>query len=469
MIYFIGKHVDYVGVENSTIKYLLDYFNDKVEVGFDTETEGFDVFTDKILAYQFGDKANQFVVDAKLHPIEKVKSLLTDSTKELLVHNFKFDGKFCYHAGIYPPKVWDTYLGECVLYKGDKTIRKSLEATTHRYFNYLLKKYNRDKIFREGFTERVIHYCAEDVEYLPDIREFQYQRMEKQGLLNSMSLENLFVKVLAYIEYSGIYLDAVAWSKKIAQDNISYQNCLNLLNSWILDNNLVSFIENQLDLFSTEKRASINWSSPKQVIDLFEKLGIDTQITDKKTGKLKHSVEAFVVEKQKDKSTIVPIYIDYKKKEKILSTYGENVLTKIHPVTGRIHTSFTQIMNTGRLSSGGEQGGKETINIQNIPRLPEGKERIKGKIYERECFTCEKGNVLIDADYAGQENIVFANWTLDKDILLFYEKDLGDMHSFIAQKIFPNLRDISLKVIKLKYPHERQVAKAAGFAIKKVA
>jgi DNA polymerase-1 len=218
-------------------------------------------------------------------------------------------------------------------------------------------------------------------------------------------------------------------------------------------------------LFSTEKRTSINWSSPKQVIDLFEKLGIDTQVTDDKTGELKHSVEAFVVEKQKDKSTIVPIYIDYKKKEKILSTYGENVLTKIHPVTGRIHTSFTQIMNTGRLSSGGKQGGKETINIQNIPRLPEGKERIKGKIYERECFTCEKGNVLIDADYAGQENIVFANWTLDKDILSFYEKDLGDMHAFIASKIFPHLKDVPLKTIKIKYKDERQKAKAAGFAI----
>ncbi len=465
MIYFIGKKVNYPGVENSTIEFLLEYFKDKVEIGYDSETTGFDTYLDKILAYQFGDKDNQFVVDAKLYPIKLVISLLTDINKEIIVHNFKFDGQFLYHKGIYTPKVWDTYLGECVLYKGDKSIRRSLDATVHRYFNYILDKTIRGKIFKEGFTERVIKYCAEDVQYLPDIRNLQYNNFSKQGLINSISLENLFVKVLAYIEYCGIKVDANLWTKKVEQDKISLEKSLSELNSWIIDNNLESFIESQLDLFSTEKKVSINWSSPSQVVELFTKLGIDTQIIDDKTGELKNSVEANVIERQKDKSTIVPLYLAYKKYEKVLSTYGEAILTKIHPLTGRIHTSFTQIMNTGRLSSGGKKGDKDTINIQNIPRLPEDKERVKGKLYERECFVPDLGNVFIDADYAGQENVVFANWTLDKDILEFYKKDLGDMHSFIAQKIYSHLKDISLKTIKSKYKDERQKAKAAGFAI----
>jgi len=466
MIYFIGDPVSYTGVENSTIEYLLDYFKDKSEIGFDTETTGFDPYVDKLLAYQFGNRVHQFVVDASLYPIELVKSLLLHPHKEFLIHNAKFDLKFLYHQNIYPKNVWDTYLGECVLYKGDRTTRKSLEATVNRYFNYMLTKTTRGKIFKEKFSQKVIEYCAEDVQFLPDIKAAQWRRLDKQDLLSSMQLENLFVKTLTYIEYSGIYLDRTLWEKKLEQDETNYKRSLYNLDQWIIDNNILEFIDTQLDLFDNQKRTTINWSSPAQVAQLFKRLGVDTKVVDDVTGDLKDSVEASVLEKQVDKSPLISIYLKHKKIEKILSTYGYAVLDKIHPVTGRIHTSFTQIMNTGRLSSGGKQGDKDTINLQNIPKLPDAKDRHPDKIYERDCFISEPGNVLVNADYTGQEQIVFANWTLDKDLLKFYNSGLGDMHSYIASKIFPYLKDVPLKDIKEKYKKERQIAKSAGFALK---
>lgn len=459
MIYFIGEP----SISNSTIEELIEYFKDKSEISFDTETTGFDPYIDKLLAYQLGNGVHQFVVDASRYPIELIKDILIN--KELLIHNAKFDLKFLYHVNIYPKRVWDTYLAECVLYKGDKTARKSLEVVVNKYLNYNLDKTMRSKIFREGFTKRVIKYCAEDVTFLIDIKACQYDRLKKLDLLVSMKLENLFVKVLTYIEYSGIYLDKNLWNKKIQQDTEIFNNNVNVLNKWLIDNNIEDFIDNQLNLFYTDKKANIQWSSPKQVIKLFNKLGIDTKIRDDKTGELKDSVEVSVIEKQINKSDIIPIYIAYKKSEKLLSTYGEDVLTKIHPITGRIHTSFTQIMSTGRLSSGGKIGDKDTINLQNIPRIPDEHDRIPDKIYERDCFTADKENILINADYSGQEQVIFANWTLDKDLLEFYRKDLGDMHSFVASKIFPYLKDVSLKEIKSKYKKERQIAKSAGFAI----
>lgn len=461
MIYFIGNKVNFKGIENSTIDYLLEYFKDKNEIGFDTETTGFDPYIDRLLLYQLGNGVHQFVIDASIYPIHLIKGILLN--KELVIHNAKFDLKFCYKHDIYPTKVWDTYLGECILHKGNKTVKKSLEATIKRYFNVDLNKTIRGKIFREGLTERVIKYAAEDTQYLLDLKECQYRRMQTQDLLNSMNLENFFVSVLTYIEYSGIYLNPNLWKLKFKQNLSDYENSLNKLNQWIIDNRIDRFIDTQLDLFNTDVHITINWASPKQIVDLFKYLDINTQVTDDITGEQKDSVEAGVLEKQINKNPIIPIYLQYKKYEKILSTYGETVLDKIHPLTGRIHTQFTQIMDTGRLSSGGKQGNKETVNLQNIPRLPE--DRIKDKIYERECFTAPKGTVLIDADYSGQEQIVFANWTLDKDILAFYEKGLGDMHSYIASKIFPELVDVPLKEIKSKHKEKRQIAKAAGFAI----
>lgn len=462
MIYFIGEPINFIGIENTSINHLIAYCKDKDSIGFDTETTGFDPYLDKLLAYQLGDEANQFVVDANMYPIEWVKNILL--SKELIIHNAKFDLRFLYAKEIYPTKVWDTYLGECVLYKGDKSTRKSLEATVTRYFKYQLTKTTRGKIFYEKFSKKVIEYCAEDVKYLPGIKDHQMNRMRKQDLVDSMNLENLFVKALTYIEYSGIYLDTDLWKKKVIQDTLNYESTLLSLDNWIIDQNLGKYLDAQLDLFCEDKRTIMNWSSPKQVADFFKTLGVDTQVPDENNpGEMKDSVDASVLEKQMDKSTIIPIYLAYKKYEKILSTYGNNVLTKVNPLTERIHTSFTQIMDTGRLSSGGRMGDKETINLQNIPRMPDTKE--DGKIYERECFTAEKGNILINADYTGQEQVVFANFTQDKDILLFYKEDLGDMHSFIASKIFPYLKDVPLKKIKSEYKKERQIAKSAGFAI----
>jgi DNA polymerase I-like protein with 3'-5' exonuclease and polymerase domains len=461
MIYFIGNDRDTAFIQRTTIENLLEYFSDKSEIGFDTETMGFDPYLAGLISYQLGDKENQFVVSAVDYPIEMIQDLLVN--KELIIHNAKFDLKFLYHKNIYPKKVWDTYLGECVLYKGDKTVRKSLEATLLRYINKQLNKSIRGKIINEKFSDRVIKYCAEDVEYLGLIKNYQIARLKLNDLLKSMDLENEFVKVLTYIEYSGIHLNSFMWKKKILQDRNLFNNSLQVLNNWIIKNDISSFIESQLDLFNTEKQSTINWSSPKQVVELFQLLGIDTKTVDDKTGEIKDSVEADILEKQRDVSPIVPLYIQYKKYERILTTYGESVLKKIHPITDRIHTQFTQILDTGRLSSGGKRGDEDTINLQNIPRLPEDKE--EDKIYERECFLAEKDNVLIDADYSGQEQIVFANWTQDPDILKFYKNNLGDMHSYIASKIFPELKNLPLNDIKKYHKEKRQIAKSAGFAI----
>jgi DNA polymerase I-like protein with 3'-5' exonuclease and polymerase domains len=317
------------------------------------------------------------------------------------MHNAKFDLRFLYHNNIYPSKVWDTYLGECVIYKGDKSVRKSLEATLLRYKGHQLNKSIRGTIHREGLTERVIRYAAEDTEYLGLIKSFQIAKLKQYDLLRSMDLENEFVKVLTYIEYSGIYLDPELWKQKLLQNERDYRESLNNLNNWIISNNMVKFINAQLDLFDDTKYTNISWSSPKQVVELLQDLGVDTKVQDEKTGDLKDSVEASVLEKQIERSEIIPIYLKYKQQEKILSTYGEAILKKINPITQRIHTQFTQILDTGRLSSGGKLNNQETINLQNIPRLPDKNERIEGNIYERECFVPEKGNVLIDADYSG--------------------------------------------------------------------
>lgn len=64
-----------------------------------------------------------------------------------------------------------------------------------------------------------------------------------------------------------------------------------------------------------------------------------------------------------------------------------------------------------------------------------------------------------------QEQIILANKSKDKDLKYFYEQKLGDMHSYIASKIFKELSDLSLNDIKKYHSEKRNIAKSAGFAI----
>jgi DNA polymerase-1 len=227
------------------------------------------------------------------------------------------------------------------------------------------------------------------------------------------------------------------------------------LDRYIIENKYDKFVDLQTDLFNPGLSTNINWNSATQVIKLFEMMGVDVEIVDK--GVVKKTTESSQLVKQVDKFPILETYIRYKECQKNIGTYGDNWLKLINPVSGRVHTSYKQLMNTGRLSSGGrnKQTKEAYPNFQNIP----------SDVETRSCFVAEEGNTLIGCDYTGQEQIVLVNKCLDENLLEFYRKDLGDMHSFVASKMYPELDGMPLDDIKKKHKEKRQAAKVAGFAI----
>ena len=116
---------------------------------------------------------------------------------------------------------------------------------------------------------------------------------------------------------------------------------------------LFTRVDTQGDLFNgfdTKPKCIINWSSSKQVIPLFETLGIKVDTFDKKTKKKKKSIEEKQIAPQKDKFPIIPIFLDYQEAAKVVSTYGENWLKAINPKTGRVHAELHSIgTDTGKI------------------------------------------------------------------------------------------------------------------------
>lgn len=448
----------------ATLDDLREYFKDHKFIGLDTETTGFNPYIKDLLLVQVGDTQNQYAIDDTVD-ITLLKDFFEDPKHTFILHNAKFDLKFFYHKRIVIRHVFDTFLAEKLLWLGYPAGMHSLslQHCCSYYLGEELDKEVRGHIIYEGASDRVIVYGCRDVEFLIPVMEAQIEALQEKDLLRAVALENIFVVVLAYIEYCGVKLDPEKWKAKMFDDTIRYTQAIDNLNNWVIANCGEKFVEKhvQQDLFNpmpAGPKCKINWSSSKQVAELFESLGFNLWVRDKKTRELKKSVESKVIAPQKDLSPIlVELYLEYKGSEKVCSTYGQNFLDNINPVSGRIHTQFNQLMDTGRLSCGGGEDKdirKPLVNLQNLPNDE----------VTRACFVAEPGNVWISADYKGQESVLIANIANDKAMIDEFLHGSGDMHSLVAKAIFPEeIGDCPIADIKERFPHLRKKAKGPEF------
>ena len=452
-------------------------------VGLDTETTGTEIWQGKLLTLQLGNKENQVVIDCMTTDVKQYKDYL-ESDRLFIIHNAKFDLRWLYKEHIVVRNVYDTYLAEKILFLGfpPGIVSLSLQACCDRYLGIFLDKTVRGQI-HAGMTEEVIVYAANDVVHLEDIMDLQLKTITARGQKVALDIENEFVRVLAYIEYCGIKLDPVKWKAKMDKDAERLRVAEHKLNEWVVDYVMKkgdpSLIARNYDThkkgkpakladnvyvvipqpslfpeFDTGPQCIINWNSSKQVIRLFEELGFDLLVKDKKTGKMKKSVESKFIELQASKSSIVPLYLEYSAAFKVVTSFGQNFLDAINPVTQRIHPTFNQMMDTGRLSCGSGGKGKG------------GKTKDDDIAVEtRAAFVPEKGHLLVDCDYGDQEGHVFTELSNDREWIAFYNDPAQrDGHSFVAKMCFPkDLDGVAEKDVKKVRKDLRDLAKKARF------
>ena len=437
-------------------------------VGLDTETTGLDPYTKELKLVQLGCKEFQVVIDTTTIDICKYKDYL-ESDRLFLLWNAKFDLKWFYKYGIIIKNVYDGFLAEKLMWLGYPAgfHTMSLKAAGEEYLGIELDKTVRGKIIYSKLDEEIIRYGANDVQWLESIREKQLEKLREKELLVALDIENRFVRVLAYIEWCGVKLDVDKWKEKMKKDSQREEEAKKKLDEWLLENIPDSpyiYIDRQGDLFSDEPfdltpKVSINWNSAKQLIPIFKKYGVDVVVQDKEKGGTKDSIDAKTLKPQADKCTLIPIYLEYKEAVKVTSTYGENFLEQINPVSGRIHTNYQQLgADTTRITSGGKDKADriEYVNLLNLPADAE----------TRACFVAEEGNKWISIDYSGQETYLMASIADDKAIIKELMEGSGDIHSLTAYISYPEIpRDTPIKDIKKLYHNLRQEAKGIEFAI----
>jgi DNA polymerase-1 len=160
-----------------------------------------------------------------------------------------------------------------------------------------------------------------------------------------------------------------------------------------------------------------NVASPKQLATvLFDELGLKRVKKD--------STDVKVLEELKNVHPIVEKILEYRQCAKLRGTYIDALPELIHPKTGRIHSSFNQVVTaTGRLSS-------SNPNLQNIPvRTAEGREI-------RSAFVPGKGfDLLLSCDYSQIELRVLAHFSGDESLCEAF-KNNEDIHTRVASEVF---------------------------------
>lgn len=449
MVYTVGFND--IAFKEVSVEFVLEDLSETTELQLDTETTGLFFRQHQLKCFQIGTGEKEFVI----HPqyIQNFKEIL--ETKLLILHNAKFDLKFLYNVEIFPNKVFDTYIAECVLYCGDKFHRKALNAVVKKRLGIDLDKSVRKGIANKEMVGEVIQYAADDVKYLMQLKEHQLVEAKEKDLIKCINLENDFVLALAYIEFCGIKLDKQKWLVKMELDRQKLLEARKLMDNLIFSKDLTKYINYQLSLFSTELGTRINWDSPKQVIELFTGLGIDCWETVK--GAQKQSASAKSIEKYQEQFPFIKDYLHYKELQKVVGTYGNSFLKQVDSISGRIYTQFSQIMDTGRTSCGGKNKDtkEEFINLQNLPNNKE----------TRACFISAEGNVIVDADYSSMEIVVLTNKSMEGGLLEFFDKGFTDFHSYNALKIYPELKGLTPNEVKANHNTLRQNAKVGGFTV----
>lgn len=464
MIYLISNQSNLYSNEfiNISVEESIDILDSFEIFGLDTETKGLDVFTKEVLLLQIGDFNNQVLYDiasfgGKIP--EPVVVFLNNTMKVVILQNAKFDCKFLFHQNIILKNIYDTMLAEIILTHGLQYKGRDLVTIVEKYCGVTLSKEVRGRIIKFGLSSEVLFYGAKDVKYLVPVREAQLKIAETLHLVKAVELDNAFVPALAYVEYCGIKLDYQKWSEKTKSNIAKVFELKQALEAQLWRDGMHKFFSGMTDLFTGEQECILNWDSPKQVISLFKDYGIKVEMRIK--GEIKETIDAKVLEPQVNQFTILRPYLNYKEAQKEVSTYGFNWKNYINPITGRIHTTFQQIMDTGRLSSGNKDDNAP--NLQNLP----------GDKITRSCFIPENHNLMIDADFHAQEQVVLANFAKEPNLINFYQKGFSDMHSYVAFLMYPNIRRCTveeltpdkLTYIKEEYSHQRYLAKIAGFSI----
>lgn len=406
-------------------------------IGVDVEGTGLDPYTSTLLLVQLGNEEISYIIDARKVPLKefpRYKALLEDPKRIKLLHNAKFDYKFLkVQTGARLKNIYDTMLAGAVLTAGLVGKNPSLKELSFKYCGIDLEKGVRKTFanYLGEITEAQLKYSGLDTLVMFPIFKAQVEELKREDMVKVAKLEFASTLAVAEMELRGMCINVPKWKEVIAgleEKRKKYADEFQELIRPYYGTNSVDLFGNSVD--------SMNVNSQAQLMDLLNKrIGLNLISTNDEFLKaVDHPV--------------VNVLRDYRKYEKLISAFGQSLLDKVNPVTGRLHPDYNQMGTaTGRFSC-------KDPNLQQIPRNSE-------EAPFRKLFNPAPGYKLVTADYSSFEMRILADLSGDANMIKALKEDL-DIHSYTASLMFnlPYTEDF-----KKQHPDLRQIAKPIGFGL----
>jgi DNA polymerase I len=406
-------------------------------VGFDCETTALDPYRGRLRLVQLaGPEGPAYLFDLfRLAPggdsardagLEPLRQLLAAPRPIKCAHNAKFDAKWARrHLGVELGGLFDTMLASQLVSAGETEDRHGLAVVAARYLDEDVDKAQQVSDWGGELSAAQLEYAARDAALMLPLRERLIERLKSDGLVRVAQIEFECVVPVARLELAGLYLDAARWREQIERVKKERAVLAEELQAMLSEGS------SQGSLFANA-RADINLDSHTQLSAALKRMNVP----------LPDSTRNWKLQPLAADYPVIAKLLEYRTVQKSLTSYGENILEEINPVTGRIHASFHQIgAPTGRFAC-------TNPNVQQIPHATE----------YRRCVRAQgEGRKLIVADYSQIELRILAHVTEDNGFIEAFNSG-ADLHRVTAAQIFNTAEEAVTR-------EQRDFAKRLNFGV----
>ena len=299
---------------------------------------------------------------------DQIAPILKKLTALIIWHNAPFDIRIFKHTmGVKLTCWWDTQSAACIIDENESHKLKDLHS---KYISHVSEQtfaeYFKNIKYQLVPIELAYMYAANDAIDTWELYDFQYNQ---QGLNEQSDMWWLFrnieipmVEVIIELEDNGVYVDM----NKLNEFKTEYHGKLDKALEECYEE--IAKIQGKIDTYvldhpETKLKQPINIGSASQLAILFyDVLGVKP-FKDKKA----RAMDEDVMDMLSKTYPLAAKITDYRKAQKITSTYVDNIYEIVH-TDGRVHTGFNSNgAVTGRMSS------REPLNLQNIPARGPGK------------------------------------------------------------------------------------------------
>src|SRR5215212_599821 len=405
-------------------------------VGLDTETTDLDPYNSRLRLIQLATTDRVYIVDfdhfakgdsTKSEALAPLRRLLEAPRPIKIAHNAKFDAKFIKHnLGVELGGLFDTLLASQIVGAGDIEERHGLDTVASRYLNEAVDKSERLSNWNFELSEAQLEYAARDAAVLLPLREKLIERLKSESLVRVAQLEFECVMPVVDIELAGFYMHKDRWLEQLGIVEKRRTELAEQLQQVLAEES------SQGSLFGGPQRDDINLDSHQQLTQALNRLGIPVP----------ESTRNWKLQPLAAQYPIIGMLLEYRTVQKALTSYGENMIAMINPITGRLHADFRQIgAPTGRFAC-------TNPNIQQVPHAVE----------YRRCFSGHPaGRRLIIADYSQIELRILAEFSGDRGFINAFNSG-ADLHRVTAAQVFNASLDQVTK-------EQRDFAKRLNFGV----